>query len=177
MTTHIALFRSLNVGGNNIIKMSALTALFTQCGAKNARTYIQSGNVLFESARPLNVLRDVSKALKDDHRIDVPVALRSADALRASLERNPFKQAESKLVLILFLVEALSEEAHARVDLQRSPPDVIHVPTEGREVYLHCPSGIGKTKFTNAYLDKALGTPSTGRNINTVEALLALALR
>lgn len=175
--TQIALFRSLNVGGKNVIKMAALTALFTQFGAANARAYIQSGNVLFESADPLHVLRDVSKALKEHHRIDVPVALRSADALRNALERNPFKQADSKLVLIMFLVESISRDAQARVDPQRSPPDVIHVPTEGSEVYLHCPSGIGKTKFTNAYLDKVLGAPSTGRNINTVEALLALAAR
>jgi len=69
MTTHIALFRSLNVGGKNVIKMTALTALFAECGAVSARAYIQSGTILFESARAEAVLGGVSKALRDDHKM------------------------------------------------------------------------------------------------------------
>lgn len=175
MTTQIALFRSLNVGGKNVIKMAALTALFAKSGAKNARAYIQSGNILFESDDPEPVLQRVSKALREAHAIDVPVTLRNASALHEALVKNPFKQGESKLVLVMFLEEIVSKEAVARIDLQRSPPDAIHVQAQAREVYLHCPDGIAKTKYTNAYLDKVFGSPCTGRNVNTVEAILALA--
>ena len=177
MTTQIALFRSLNVGGKNVIKMAALTALFAKSGAKNPRAYIQSGNILFESAEPGHVLQRVSKALREAHAIDVPVTLRDANALREVLVNNPFKQGESKLVLVMFLGEFVSTEAVARIDLQRSPPDAIHVQAQAREVYLHCSGGIAKTKYTNAYLDKVFGSPCTGRNVNTVEAILALASR
>ena len=177
MTTQIALFRSLNVGGKNVIKMAALTALFAKSGAKNPRAYIQSGNVLFESEEPEHVLQRVSKVLREAHAIDVPVTLRDANALCEALVNNPFQQSESKLVLVMFLGEIVSEEAAARIDLQRSPPDAIHVQAQAREVYLHCPNGIGRTKYTNVYLDKVLGSPSTGRNVNTVEAILALASR
>jgi len=175
MTTHIALFRSLNVGGKNVIKMTALTALFAECGAVNARAYIQSGNILFESARAEAVLGGVSKALRDDHKIDVPVTLRSVKALREVLAKNPFSAADGKLVLVMVLEGSVSPESTARIDLQRSPPDAIHIQANAREVYLHCPNGIAKTKYTNVYLDRALGSPSTGRNLNTVGALLTLA--
>ena len=111
MTTQIALFRSLNVGGKNVIKMAALTALFVKNGAKNPRAYIQSGNVLFESEEPEPVMQRVSKALREAHAIDVPVTLRNASALREALVNNPFKQGESKLVLVMFLGEIVSKEA------------------------------------------------------------------
>lgn len=177
MTTHIAFFRSLNVGGKNVIKMAALTALFTKSGAKNARAYIQSGNVIFESAREASVMKGVSKALRDEHNIDVPVTLRAPDALREVLAKNPFAGADNKLVLVLFMVEAIPEARLAGFDLKRSPPDEIRVEANARELYLHCPAGIAKTKYTNAYLDKALGSASTGRNVNTLEAIAVLASR
>lgn len=175
MTTHIALFRSLNVGGKNVIKMAALTALFAKSGAKKARAYIQSGNVLFESERPESVMKGVLKMLLEEHAITVPATLRSADELRDALARNPFQSHDAKLVQVMFLGEPVSLKAAANVDLLRSPPDLFHVTAETREAYLCCPHGIAKTKYTNAYLDKALGSMSTGRNIHTVQALLALA--
>lgn len=177
MTTHIAFFRSLNVGGKNVIKMDALTALFLKCGAVHARAYIQSGNVILESAQEAQVIDGVSKALRDEHNIDVPVTLRTPDALREVLAKNPFADADPKLVLVLFMLEPITEASRARFDFKRSPPDEVQLEVGARELYLHCPHGIGKTKFTNAYLDKALGSASTGRNLNTLEAIVSLASR
>ena len=175
MTTHIAFFRSLNVGGANVIKMAALTALFTKSGAKNARAYIQSGNVIFESAHEARVMKGVSQALRDEHSIDVPVTLRTPHALREVLAKNPFTASDNKRVLVLFMEEGISEARLAGFDFERSPPDEIRVEANARELYLHCPTGIAKTKYTNAYLDKALGSASTGRNVNTVDSILKLA--
>lgn len=164
----------VSLSGKNVIKMAALTALFTKSGAKNARAYIQSGNVIFESAREASVMKGVSQALRDEHSIDVPVTLRTPDALREVLAKNPFSGADNKLVLVLFMVEAITEARLAGLDFKRSPPDEVHVEANSREVYLHCPAGIAKTKYTNVYLDKALGSASTGRNVNTVDIVLKL---
>lgn len=177
MALHIAFFRSLNVGGKNVIKMDALTALFLRFGAAHARAYIQSGNILFESAQTRELMDGVSKALRDEHNIDVPVTLRTPAALREVLAKNPFAHADHKLVLVLFMLEPVTEASHARFDFKRSPPDEVQLEVGARELYLHCPQGIGKTKFTNAYLDKALGSASTGRNLNTLEAIASLASR
>lgn len=166
----------VSLSGKNIIKMAALTALFTKSGAKNARAYIQSGNVIFESAREASVMTGVSKALRDEHNIDVPVTLRTPDALREVLAKNPFVGADSKLVLVLFMAEPIPEARLGGFDFKRSPPDEVHFETNARELYLHCPAGIARTKYTNAYLDKALGSASTGRNVNTVDNILKLTL-
>src|SRR5690606_63574 len=95
-----------------------------------------------------------------------------AAELEAVLDANPFvdRGSNPKALHVMFLSDHPSDERVAALDPQRSPPDEFAV--LGREVYLHCPKGIARSKLTTAWIDRALGTVATVRNWNTVNALV-----
>ncbi len=173
---HAALLRGINVGGRNSVSMSDLVATFTSLGCADVRTYIQSGNVVFRA--PAGVLRVLVKRVTEriltETGLTVPVMLRSAAELVAVSRGNPFlrKGAETKALHVLFLRDAPPARRIAELDPLRSPPDAFEV--RGREVYLSCPNGMGRTKLTNDYFDRRLDTIGTGRNWNTVLKLCEL---
>jgi uncharacterized protein (DUF1697 family) len=177
MGTHVALLRGINVGGKNKLAMKRLVALFEAAGCEDVRTYIQSGNVVFESPAALakRVPELVRVAIADELGLEVPVVTRTAKELAAVVRSNPFAKAgaDESLLHVAFLAERPSRARVAALDPDRSPPDELAV--KGREVYLHCPNGVARTKLTNAYLDRTLGTVSTARNWRTTRKLLEMA--
>lgn len=172
--THIALLRGINVGGKNRLPMKELAPLFAELGCKDVRTYVQSGNVVYRADGPLadRVPDAISAAIADRVGLSVPVVGRTADDLHAVSEANPFPDADPKRVLVAFLADAPDPARVAALDPDRSPGDAFVV--RGREVYLHCPNGFGRSKLTTAWLDRKLGTTSTIRSWKTVLALVDL---
>lgn len=174
--TGIALLRGINVGGKNKLPMKNLVVLFQDAGCNNVRTYIQSGNVLFEaSARVLGRLPNTIKgAIKRNFGYDVPVVIRSATQLAEIVRKNPFvKRGEDEARLhVMFLADKPPPALFKQLDPHRSDPDEFVV--RGADIYLCLPNGAAKTKLTNAYFDSKLKTVSTGRNWRTVNKLLAL---
>ncbi len=175
--TYVALLRGINVGGKNKLPMRDLAALFAELGCSDVSTYIQSGNVVFKAAPGA---ADALPALAARHirerwGLDVPVVLRSAEALGAVADHNPFLAAgaNAEALHVLFLADEPPARAVAALDADRSPPDAFTV--RGREIYLCCPHGIGRSKLTNDYFDRQLHTTSTGRNWRTVLKLVELA--
>lgn len=177
MSTHVALLRGINVGGKNTLPMATLVELFTAAGCTDVRTYIQSGNVVFAaSAKTAARLGNaVTKAIERELGLAVPLVLRSADEIVTAAAQNPFlKQGVDPDELHLAFLADLPDKKHAAaLDPQRSPGDSFVL--KGRELYLHLPNGVAKTKLTNAYLDKTLGTVSTLRNWRTVRKLVEMA--
>ncbi|MFZ5444376.1 MAG: DUF1697 domain-containing protein [Myxococcota bacterium] len=172
---HVALLRGLNLGPHNRIKMPALVEVFERAGCRDVTTYIQSGNVLFEaSAALLPKLPTLVAAQLEALDVRSPVVLRSAKELQATLKKNPFlaRGAAVAELHVAFLGATPTKTAAASLDPQRSPPDAFEL--VGRDLYLHFPKGVARTKLTNAYLDAKLETLSTVRNWNTVTALAAL---
>ena len=157
---HVALLRGINVGGNRIIKMEALRAIFEEAGARDVRTYIQSGNVVFSHARPTSARFE--KAIAAAVGFDVPVVLRTAAELAALA--HPF--ADDAGVHVMFAAAPLAPIARVAV-----PPEAYVV--SGRDVYLYLPAGVGNSK-----LAAALGKlPVTARNWRTVQQLRAMAIQ
>lgn len=176
MATHVALLRGVNVGGKNKLPMKELVALAEAAGAKGARTYIQSGNLVFEAtAAAARAFPGRLEAALAGRGLRVPVVQRSADELAAVVEGNPWlaRGADPKTLHVAFLLAAPEPARLAALDPARSPPDAIVA--RGRELFLHLPNGVGRSKLTNDYLDRTLGTTTTVRNWNTVLALLDLA--
>ncbi len=171
---HIALLRGINVGGRNKLPMKALTAIFTESECEDVRTYIQSGNILFEATnRQARALpKAISSVIEERFGFLVPVVLRSADELRLVAEGNPFLKANAdpKALHVAFLADHPSAERVATLDPNRSPSDEFAL--QGREIYLHCPKGLARTKLTNAYFDRTLGTTTTIRNWRTLLELV-----
>lgn len=172
----IALLRGINVGGKNKLPMKELVGLFETLGCKDVRTYIQSGNVIFGGPAALakKIPGLAAVGIRKRWGYDCPVVTRTAAELIAAVKRNPFvKHADPAHLHIAFLAGKPSAAKIATLDPDRSPPDRFEV--LGREIHLHAPNGVAKTKLTNRYFDSKLSTVSTVRNWNTVHKLIELA--
>ena len=175
--TYIALLRGVNVGGKHILPMKDLAELVAGCGCREVRTYIQSGNVIVTASREVALQLPATLAAKIQKRFGFtsPVILRTPDELAEVVRSNPFlKQGmPEKELHVHFLAGLPAAEAVKSLDPDRSTPDAFRV--AGREVYLHMPNGMGRTKLTCTYLDSRLGVIGTARNWATVKKLLELA--
>lgn len=172
---HVALLRGINVGGRHRLPMADLAAAFAAEGCAEVRTYIQSGNVLFlaPAARVAAVAGAVEAALAARFGFRAPVVIRSAAELARVARGNPFLAAgaDPATLHVAFLAGRPAPGRVAALDPRRSPPDAFAV--RGREVYLHLPDGVARSKLTSSWLDAALATTSTLRNWRTVLELLA----
>lgn len=166
----VALLRAINVGKHNRIKMEDLRPVFEALGCREVTTYIASGNVVF--AAPAKVRQTLAKkveaALEAEHDVRSPVILRQASELVAAVEASPFNAHDPKKVHLVFL----AEDPTGEVDAATYAPDELHL--EGRELHLHTPLGLGKSKLDNKKLDQALGTVTTTRGLRTVQKLIEL---
>ena len=172
---HVALLRGVNVSGKNILPMKELDQMFADAGCTDVRTYIQSGNVIFEApAGAPGVADKVMANIAKRFGFRVPVVLRTSKQLLQIIRDNPFLGAgvDEKALHVYFLANSAKAAAIAALDAARSAPDAFHV--RGQEVYLHLPDGMGRTKLTNAYFDSKLSTTCTARNWATVLKLAAM---
>ena len=166
---HVALLRGINVGGKNSLPMKDLVRMFEAAGCTSVRTYIQSGNVVFHAPKGAAGLGErVTAAIEKQFGYLVPVVLRTSDELRKVIRTNPFLKdgIDQKWLHVYFLAGTADAKSIAGLDANRSTPDVFEV--RGREIYLHLPNGMGRTKLTNAYFDSKLSTVCTARNWATV---------
>ena len=174
---NIALLRGINVGGKNKLPMKELAALFVAAGCVDVRTYIQSGNVVFRMgpAGGEDISSVISASILDHFGYRVPVITRTARAFQEIVRANPFLEAgaETDKLHVMFLAELPDNASVEALDPERSPGDEFAV--MGREIYLHCPNGVARSKLTNSYFDSRLSTTSTSRNWKTVQKLLELA--
>jgi len=173
--TYLALLRGINVGGNNILPMKDLAKLFADAGCSNVRTYIQSGNVVFDApGKAPKIAKAVSASIEKRFGYRAPIILRTSQQLRQTILDNPFLKAgvPEKMLYVYFLADQPQENAIAGLDPNRSVPDVFQV--LGQEIFLHLPNGAGKSKLTNAYFDSKLSTICTARNWATVLKLAAM---
>ena len=174
---YVAFLRGLNVGGRNRIAMDELSAVFEASGARSVRTYIQSGNVLFQA--PEEELERVLAAVEDqlEARLGskIPVASRSGSHLQSIAAGHPFRSiaTDPRHLHVGFLRERPPPEIVARLDPDRSPPDRMLV--RGAEIYLLLLNGAARSKLSNAYFESVLEIPSTFRNWRTVRALARMA--
>ena len=175
-STFVALLRGINVGGRNSLRMKDLVAIFERTGCTHVRSYIQSGNVVFDAEPDLaaGLGAQVSAEIHRRFALRVPVVQRSERELRAVVSKNPFLEAGASLTSlhVMFLADDPGKSRAAGLDPDRSPPDSFVV--KGREIYLACPNGLGKSKLTSAWFDAKLATVSTARNWNTVVKLVAM---
>jgi uncharacterized protein (DUF1697 family) len=175
-TPHVALLRGVNVSGKNKLPMKDLKEIFAEVGCENVRTYIQSGNVVFEATATVakGLPEKIAVLIKERFGIHSPVIVRTAKELAAVVEGNPFLKAgapETELH-VMFLADAPGASRIETLDPARSPGDEFAV--HGKDLYLRLPNGAGKSKLTNAYVDSKLGTVSTARNWRTVTTLLGM---
>ncbi|MGB8889161.1 MAG: DUF1697 domain-containing protein [Candidatus Korobacteraceae bacterium] len=172
----VALLRGINVAGKHQLPMKQLTEFFVEAKCAEVRTYIQSGNVIFKASAGLReeLSQCISKKIEQRFGFTCPVILRTATQMAQTVRDNPFLRADmaTQTLYVYFLADAPSASAVKTLDPARSAPDAFHL--LDRQIYLHLPNGMARTKLTNAYFDAKLATVCTARNWTTVLTLLKM---
>ncbi|WP_319464130.1 DUF1697 domain-containing protein [Micromonospora sp. RTP1Z1] len=176
-TRHVALLRGVNVGTTRLA-MADLRRLVAGLGHEDVKTYLQSGNVVFTSTATdtAKLARGIERALADELGLDVPVQVRTGAELAAVAEGSPYadRQDDPTRLLVAFLAAPAAKPRVAELTVPAG--ENVEYTVAGREIHLHFPDGgYGRTKFTNAYLEKKLGVVATTRNWKSVCALRDLA--
>ena len=178
MTIQIALLRGVNVGGHKAVAMPELRDLLTQLGFESPRSLLQSGNLVFRGDSRTDAELERLLEAEADKRLGLHAdfLIRSAKEWREVVARNPFrKEAErdpSHLV-VMFLKSATNAKDVKAVQAAIAGSEIIRA--DGRHLYIVYPDGIGRSRLTNALLEKKLGIRGTARNWNTVLKIAALA--
>ncbi len=177
METYVSILRGINVSGQKKVNMKELKALYEELGFTQVRTYIQSGNVVFESspAKPQDLAKQIEEKIADKYKFDVPIIIRDAEEWENTRKANPFL-AKDNSQLDKLHVTFLSEEptqAHLdKVATYRYEPDEFII--VGKDVYVYCPNGYGNTKLNNTFFENKLKVTATTRNWKTVNELANL---
>ncbi|GBF26870.1 hypothetical protein MnTg04_00016 [bacterium MnTg04] len=175
MGTWIALIRSINVGGNNILPMAELRNDFESLKFTNVRTYIQSGNVVFDSTAktPSLLARKISGRIEKRYGFRPYILILSREDLLTAIESNPFPKAVSdpKTLHFSFLAEPAVDPDTKALDNAKSPTE--NYKLTDRVFYLHAPDGIGRSKLA-ANAERYLGVVTTARNYRTVDKLMSM---
>lgn len=180
MTAYISMLRGINVSGQKKVIMADLKALYEKQGLENVVTYIQSGNVIFHSKiRTSAVLaKKLASAIEQQYGFTVPVTIRTRDEFGQLISGNHFligKNIDSTKLHVTFLESEPKPAQIKSLESVDSKGDEFFV--SGREIYLYCPGGYGKTKLSNNFLESRLMQPATTRNWKTVNTLYDLAFR
>lgn len=172
---YISILRGINVGGNRKILMKDLKSLYDGLFFLKVETYIQSGNVVFESDLKLSnadLEMKIEQAIIETFGFDVPVIVRTADEWARSIVNNPFWKEEDAYIDRLHLTclkEMPSPELLEKIKLFQFLPDRYEI--LGRDVFIFCAAGYGTSKLVNSFLESKLKTPATTRNWKTVMKL------
>jgi uncharacterized protein (DUF1697 family) len=158
--------------------MDALKNLFEHLGFQNIKTFIQSGNIVYQSktGEPTLLDKKIKKAIEGKFGFDVPVITLSQQDLKNIITENPFIKnpaIDPTKLHISFLAEKPSPVLAKLLLSNRFPPDEFHL--KNNAVYLFCPDGYSNCKLTNGYLETKLRVTATTRNWKTSNQLLEIA--
>ncbi len=184
MTRYIGLLRGINVGSGNRLPMARLRVVLHQAGAGAVTTYLQSGNVVFDSDRPAaEVEREVTALLAEQENVRAPLLVRTAEWLTAALAADPFPDAGNpKLHLLAALsgapepaaVDRFAEAAAARQGKGgKDAGDRYRI--DGDRAYLVCAINVHESIFAKLNWDRLLAVTVTMRNWDTATRLAGLA--
>ncbi len=173
MPTYISILRGINVSGQKKIKMVDLKKLYENLGFKNVETYIQSGNVIFQSnevdEKKLEQL--IFDGIQKLYEFEVPNLVLTAIEIETALQNNPFKDIE--MMYLTFLAEKPAKENIEKLYTYHF--DEEYYKLIDKVVYFHCPNGAGRAKMINNFFENKLKVMATSRNLKTTKKLLEMA--
>lgn len=177
MTKHVALLRAINLAGRNAVAMAGLRNLFAELGFLEARSLLQSGNLVFEGdgRTPAELERLLEDATAKRLGVQTDYFIRTSTEWSKIVANNPFRR-EAKQdpghLLVLCLKKAPA--AGDVKSLQAAIRGREIVRADGRQAYIVYPDGVGRSKLTATLIERKLGTRGTARNWNTVLKLAAM---
>ena len=172
---YVALLRGINVGGNTMIKMAELKAVFERCGLENVSTYINSGNVGFDcSIGETKAVSLIEDEIERNFGKRISVMVRPQQDIGLIMGANPFEgEFEShKEMHVLFLKEPMTDDQISQ--LRSMAPEGERFAIFGREIYCHLPLGGADSFLGRGQFEKKLKVSVTARNWRTVQKLSEL---
>ncbi len=171
---YIAFLRGINVGRKNRIKMADLKLFFQSIGFKNVKTYLQSGNVIFDGdfTDTEKIAADMERGLDETFGLSIKVILRSLKELEAIINVNPLLK-DPEIQHDKLHVTFLKDHRNGSIHVKMGKNDKFEF--NGTEIYLYLPEGYSRTKLTNNLWEKKLNVIATTRNWKTVNKLLKLS--
>jgi uncharacterized protein (DUF1697 family) len=165
--------------GHNSIKMAELALLYRDMGFTDAKTYIQSGNVIFSSNREetdSDISLKIEKAILEKFNYKIPVMIRTVREMQDLVSSNPFLNEgnfePSKMAVIFLHEECIISQIQKAADIDY-PPDKFWI--SGKEIFIYCPNGFGRTKLYTTFFEKKIGVTGTARNWKTITTLIDIA--
>jgi uncharacterized protein (DUF1697 family) len=173
MPYYVAFLRGINVGGNKIIPMKELAALFEQVGFKNIKTILNSGNVVFEFKETSEkvIVKKIEKAIQDKYGFEITVQIRKLDDIKRLIEKNPFKDFKPDKDThwyVTFLnnfkgkLPSAPRDSYKLLSIQYDALFTVMDRTKGQSTDIM------------AFLDKTFGKKVTTRNWNTLVKIAAI---
>jgi uncharacterized protein (DUF1697 family) len=174
MPTYIALLRGINLGGHKKIKMEQLRASLEEMGLKRVNTYIQSGNIVFQTgkAAPATLCKKIEAIIMNDFGHSVSVIVRTAEELEAAITNNPLLQEpdiDPEKLHVMFLSEVPASSALEKLQSVTAAPDRFRA--VGKELHFYLPNGVAESVLMKKPVDRILTVVTTTRNWRTVNAL------
>ena len=174
METYISLLRGINVSGQKKVNMKELKAVYESLGLDDVRTYIQSGDVVFnyKKSAPAKLIKQIEESIAAHFGFDVPVQIRTQKQMQQIIDANPFKKEladEGDKIYVIFLAE---EPAKANLEKMNSlsyQPEQFVI--SGTTIYFYCPNGYGNANLNNNLFENKLKVSATARNWRTVNVL------
>lgn len=170
MGVWVALVRAINLGKRNRVPMAELRKVFEEAGCASVRTYIQSGNVLFEHKKPGRTA--LERAVAEAFGIDTTIVLRSAEQIQALASARPFGD-ETLEAYVMFLADKIPRAGLKELSQLDAADDLLE--PVGADLAVRYPSGFHRARLTVARVESILGVPATLRNWRTVARLAELA--
>jgi len=179
MSTLVAMLRGINVGGQKRLRMETLRGTFGDLGFTKIRTYVQSGNVVFDSAEQDRsaLTKHIEAHIEQTCGYPVEVFIRQEQELKRILAGNLFlnnRNEDPSTLHVTFLYQAPPDSTWSKLIPPDDTPDEYEI--GAMAIYLFCPNGYAKTKLSNSFFERKLGMPVTTRNWNTVNALYKMAM-
>jgi uncharacterized protein (DUF1697 family) len=181
MSIYIALLRGINVGGKNKIKMSDLREALGTMGLARVQTYIQSGNILFESNEDEATLRQrIEQMIDEVFGLSINIIIRTSVELKKIVESCPYTDeqiakaeasSEGGSLYVALLMEEPKAESLDKLKTFDVKDDQYRI--DGRDIFLLFHQSIRNSKLANQI--EKLGVPVTVRNWNTINKLLVLS--
>ena len=179
MNTFICLLRGINVSGQKKIKMAELKTYFGEIGLDKIITYIQSGNVIFNSkiSDPKKIEKLIFDKIKVQYDFEVETIVKTPTEIKSILDNNPFVK-QNKDVNKNYITFLFNEPAKERLLILKEKdysPEEYFIDKD--VLYFYSPNGYGKAKLNNNFIESKLRVIATTRNWQTVNKLLELSLK
>lgn len=180
MPTYISILRGINVSGHRMIKMDELKKMCAQLSFKNIHTYIQSGNLVFQSEMidTGKISQSIAHNIQAKFGFDVPVITLTVARLEEILNENPFSNDLSKdpaFFHVTFLKDQPEKQNIELLNKVNLMNDSYYI--HGNAIYLYCPHGYSNSKLTNSFIESKLKVTATTRNWKTIMAIYQIAIK